>query len=83
LIAGNKNIEPWYRYNIFIYSSSENLERLPVNFQERIIAESEKLHDVSPLVYKMRKRLVSLMPVYMMTIIAKIKEKIVVLQRHD
>lgn len=83
LIAGNKKIEPWYRYNIFIYSSSENLERLPVKFQERIIAESEKLHDVSPLVYKMRKRLVSLMPVYMMTIIAKIKEKIVVLQRHD
>ena len=83
LIAGNKRIEPWYRYNIFIYSSSENLERLPVKFQERIIAESEKLHDVSPLVYKMRKRLVSLMPVYMMTIIAKIKEKIVVLQRHD
>ena len=83
LIAGNKKIETWYRYNIFIYSSSENLERLPVKFQERIIAESEKLHDVSPLVYKMRKRLVSLMPVYMMTIIAKIKEKIVVLQRHD
>ena len=83
LIAGNKKIEPWYRYNIFIYSSSENLERLPVKFQERIIAESEKLHDVSPLLYKMRKRLVSLMPVYMMTIIAKIKEKIVVLQRHD
>ena len=83
LIAGNKKIEPWYRYNIFIYSSSENLERLPVKFQERIIAESEKLHDVSPLVYKMRKRLVSLMPVYVMTIIAKIKEKIVVLQRHD
>ena len=83
LIAGNKRIEPWYRYNIFIYSSSENLERLPVKFQERIIAESEKLHDVSPLLYKMRKRLVSLMPVYMMTIIAKIKDKIVVLQRHD
>lgn len=83
LIAGNKKIEPWYRYNIFLYSSSENLDRLPVNFQERIITESEKLRDVSPLIYKMRKRLVSLMPVYMMTLIAKIKEKIVVLKRHD
>jgi len=70
LIAGNKKIEPWYRYNIFLYSSPDYINKLPVHFRERIVAEDENLRDVSPFVYKIRKRMVSLMPVYMMTLTA-------------
>ena len=81
LIAGNKNIEPWYRYNIFLYSSPDYINKLPVHFRERIVAEGENLRDVSPFMYKIRKRVVSLMPVYMMTLVAEIKEKIVVRKR--
>jgi SAM-dependent methyltransferase len=81
LIADNKKVEPWYRYNIFLYSSPDYMNMLPEHLQDRIVAEGEKLRDISPPIYKLRKILVGFLPVYVMTLAAKIKEKIVVRKR--
>ena len=73
LILDNNKIEAWYRYNTFLYSSSEYINTLPKHIQD-CVAEREKLPDLSPFVYKMRKKVISLMPIHIMTHIAK-KEK--------
>ena len=74
LAMSEKAIEPWYRYNTFLYASSDRFKKLPKAIQLNRVPDNKKLHDLSPPIYKIRKRLVSLLPIPIMTRIAKIKE---------
>ena len=77
LILDNHKIEPWYRYNTFLYSSTDYMENLPKHIQDCVVKKSEVLRDVSPFIYKVRKKVIRLLPVDLMTRMAKIKEKII------
>lgn len=81
LISGKNNIEPWYRYNIFLYISSNCIENLPHDIRRTLVPAGEKLSDISPLLYKVRKMLVRLLPVRVITAAAKIKERLITLIR--
>lgn len=74
MIRDNKNIEPWYRYNLFLYVSSNRYDALPEKIKKCCVQDNVKLQDISPLHYKIRKRFVSFLPVWVMTKLAKIKE---------
>jgi len=77
LINSEKSIEAWYRYNPILYISSECFETLPEVIKHSIVPKDEKIRDLSPLIYKIRKRLVMLLllTVSVMTLLAKIKER--------
>jgi hypothetical protein len=80
-IAGIKSIEPWYRYNTFLYVNESRLSRLPEKFRACRIPDDRKLHDISPLLYRARKQLVRLLPVSVATGVAKAKEFLVTYAR--
>jgi SAM-dependent methyltransferase len=81
LILERREIEPWYRYNTFLYVARTHLSRLPDELQKCRVPEDEVLLDRSPKIYKMRKALVRLLPVSVATKIAKVKEAVTVKKR--
>ncbi len=65
---------PWYRYNTFLYAS----ERCPPSVLQALapfaLPASGPVPDLSPTVYRLRKRLISLLPRSASTSIARIKK---------
>ncbi len=74
IIKHNTDIEPWYRYNPILYVSRDQLDKLPSGVREFLINE-DRIADVSPLSYRIRKLIIECLPVSVMTKLAKIKEK--------
>lgn len=81
LILKNRDIEPWYRYNPFLYVAKAHLNTLPDDVRNAIVPDSQALVDCSPALYKARKAVIRLLPVAVATKIAKIKEAITVRKR--
>jgi len=77
LVRFEQAIEPWYRYNTILYVASGYVEMLPDKVRFSRVPDNEKIRDLSPAIYKIRKGLVRLLPVPAMTWIAKIKERLV------
>lgn len=74
LVLGNQNIEPWYRYNTFLFVARSSLTNLPENVRATMIADNASIPDVSPTVYKARKFLLRLLPPGILSVGAKIKK---------
>lgn len=68
-------IEPWYRYNTMLYASPAGFSLLPAAAQSKAIAEDEPIKDVSPRLYRLRKRIIATLPVPAVTKLAKWKER--------
>ena len=77
LIADNHLIEPWYRYNTFLYIKSNQLDTIPDSLRSTRVPNGSKLRDISPLTYKIRKSIIRLIPVSLATSIAKYKAVII------
>lgn len=76
-----REVEPWYRYNTFLYVNEARLSELPQKLIATRVADDRPLRDISPPLYKLRKSLVRLLPVGAMTRVAKIKEQLVTARR--
>lgn len=76
-VLNDERVEPWYRYNLFLYVSPQRFASLPNVIQQSKVSDGEKLRDISPPLYKLRKMFVRLLPVPVATRLAKIKEKLV------
>jgi SAM-dependent methyltransferase len=74
LIFEKTEIEAWYRYNPFLYVARSKVAELPKALRDCIVPDNEPLKDLSPALYKIRKSLVRLLPIFVATKIAKIKE---------
>lgn len=74
LLLSNNQVEPWYRYNTFLYISSTYIDKLSVAIGHYRVPDGEKLRDLSPFLYQLRKWVVSFLPIAIMTQLAKIKE---------
>ena len=77
LLLDDDQIEPWYRYNLFLYVSAICIDKLPIAIARCRVPCEETLHDLSPLTYRLRKWAVSFLPIPIMTLLAKIKESYV------
>jgi SAM-dependent methyltransferase len=74
VVKFNTEIEPWYRYNSILYVLRSRVDKLPEHIRKFLIKE-ERIDDISPLPYKLRKLLVSCLPVSVSTKLAKLKER--------
>lgn len=81
LLRDDRAVEPWYRYNTLLYASQERFESLPEPVRRQRVPGSERIRDVSPALYRMRKALTMLLPVSVVTGIAKLKERLVATAR--
>jgi len=74
-ILSDPGIDPWYRYNTLLYVSRDAITRLSEALQASLLPPGA-VPDLAPLAYRIRKRLISRLPVPLMTAIARLKERI-------
>ncbi|MEZ9898250.1 methyltransferase domain-containing protein [Vibrio breoganii] len=78
-ISGLKSIPPWYKYNLLIYiRDTSNYASLLDAYRQPY---NKKISDISPWRYKTRKRLISLLPVEIATLVAKVKKRLTLIFR--
>lgn len=61
-VAGHPEISFWYRYNLFLYVHDSALARLPPSIAASRVPDGQALVDISPPLFRLRKRLVRLLP---------------------
>lgn len=54
-IAGIEAIEPWYRYNILFFAHDSVIDRLPKDVRDSHVGDRQRILDVSPVGYRLRK----------------------------
>jgi hypothetical protein len=75
-ILTDQRVEPWYRFNPILYVVAQRIAALPDNVRGSVISTGAVIRDLAPLPYRVRKRLVRLLPVSLMTTVARVKERI-------
>ena len=75
-ILADAAIDPWYRYNTLLYVNRSALTSHGGTLQASLIPAGRAVPDLAPLAYRLRKRLVSQLPVSLMTAMARIKERL-------
>jgi hypothetical protein len=62
LIAGDRQIEPWYRYNILLFANATGIERLSAQARETQLDQASPTSDVSPIQWKLRRAILARLP---------------------
>ena len=75
-LRGDLAVQPWYRYNIFLYASVAGLKRLPPEVLATRIAAGAALPDLSPLRYQVRKAVVRQVPAPVADALARLKARV-------
>jgi SAM-dependent methyltransferase len=74
-LTSDRDVAPWYRFNTVLYASDAIFESLPATLRAHRVPADKRIADVSPLLYRLRKRVTQLLPVALATRVAKIKER--------
>jgi hypothetical protein len=61
-LAGDKNVSYWYRYNVIVYVSEALAKQLTDAVLAWGVPSGEAIADVSPPLYRMRKRIIQTLP---------------------
>ncbi len=61
-IAHDRAVQPWYRYNVFLFVRRDHLAQLPEAVRQTHIASHAPIPDVSPFRYRLRKKIVMQIP---------------------
>ncbi|MEM7405502.1 MAG: class I SAM-dependent methyltransferase [Pseudomonadota bacterium] len=76
-LVDDEEIDPWYRYNTFLYANAEGAERMTDAIRQTLVPRETILADLSPAAYKLRKQVIRLLPPPVMTSLARMKERYV------
>lgn len=66
-------VEPWYRYNAFIYVREERVPELPEEIQSTRVDKSGRVADVAPWSYRVRRALIRPLPVSVVSWLSWVK----------
>jgi SAM-dependent methyltransferase len=80
-VRNEASVEPWYRFNTFIYASETGAKRLSPAIAAALVPESARLSDVSPLAWRLRLAALRMLPPSAMDRLALINAKLKVGQR--
>lgn len=61
-ILGDTAISFWYRFNLFLYVREDRRAGLPLDIAASAVADGTPLADVSPPLFRLRKRVVRMLP---------------------
>ena len=73
-IAGRRSVEPWYRYNMLVFVRMPKVADVSPAARASLVPLGQPIPDLSPLVYRIRKRLIACLPVWASTAIAVVKK---------
>ena len=74
-------VEPWYRYNIFLYVNAARLRSLPPELADCRVPDGVPIPDISPPLYRLRKAILRLLTPRAYTWLAILKKRFVVATR--
>ncbi|WP_316148612.1 class I SAM-dependent methyltransferase [Cupriavidus sp. BIC8F] len=77
-VAGNSEVEPWYRYNMLFFVHVSEIEGLPSSVRDYRVEGNCSVPDISPLSYRIRKFILRRLPVGIKTRLAVLKSRHVV-----
>lgn len=75
-LVDDSKIQPWYRYNLFLYANPAGVLRLPGPVAALRIPPGTTVPDISPLPYQLRKALVRTLPPALADHLARAKARL-------
>ena len=69
-------VEPWYRFNTFVYIARDRVATLPRETHPFRIDSEDPIPDVSPLSYRVRKMAIRMLPLRAVTGLATLKKQL-------
>jgi hypothetical protein len=75
-VAKDLAVQPWYRYNVFLFVRRDHLGVLPEAIRQTHIPPHAPIPDVSPFRYRLRKKLVKQIPQGLADQLARAKAKL-------
>jgi SAM-dependent methyltransferase len=76
LIAHDKSVSFWYRYNAVLYVHADAAETLPESVHRTRVQDERPIQDVSPFGFRARKRLVRALPEALRQALARAKARV-------
>jgi SAM-dependent methyltransferase len=73
LIAHDGRVSFWYRYNTLLYARAENVASLPEAIRRTAVGEGNRIPDIAPLPFRLRKAAVRLLPLGVQHELARLK----------
>ena len=61
-LAGRTDVQYWYRYNVFLFVAQDRIAALPPPIRACEVVPHERIRDLSPWTFKLRKALVRRLP---------------------
>lgn len=58
----NRDVEPWYRYNLLLFAHDSVIHRLPNEVAITRVPDHDRIRDYSPPVYRLRKAILRQLP---------------------
>jgi len=74
-VAQLSEIEPWYRYNAFVFANATGAERLSESARRSLVPTNKPLADVSPLYWRARCAAISVLPTPVSLMLARLKHR--------
>lgn len=81
LLRGVTTVESWYRHNTMLYVANRSRTHLLTAVMQTHIPDKEPIADVSSFSYKLRKRVLSVLPVMWLSRLAVLKHRFTLLLR--
>jgi hypothetical protein len=72
-----RTIEPWYRYNTFLYVHETAIDRIPLALRRMQLQRDELIADLAPLTWRLRNLMFRYLPQRMVQRIARLKHVVV------
>jgi hypothetical protein len=73
-LAGDSRIEPWYRYNTFVYVHRDRLAAMPAAIQRLQVGSDDQIRDVAPARYRLRRMVIRTLPAWAVNDLAVLKK---------
>jgi len=80
-VKDNRAVEPWYRYNTLFFVRRDIIDSLPEDLLRDRVANADRVVDVSPYPYQLRKRIISKLPPWACYGLAQSKKRSILLAR--
>ena len=76
VLRNEVHVEPWYRYNAFVYAKATGAARLSAAARAHLVAATQPVADVAPLSWRLRCRAISSLPPGLATLAARMKHRL-------
>ena len=71
-----RDIEPWYRYNTFVFARAGGEARMSAAARQKLVAQDRPVRDVAPLMWRARCLAVAMLPKNVASHLARLKHRL-------